>query len=205
MSEPVVIRIWSDYVCPFCMLAERPLAEALAGFGPGEVEVEWQPFELRPYPQPTLRPEDPYLPAVWQRSVYPLARRLGVDITLPTVSPQPYTRLAFEGFQYAAEHGRGDAYTRRLFRAFFQEDRDLGDPAQLTALAAEVGLDAGAYRAALDAGTYRERHRRALREAAAHAIRSVPTLLVGDTRIEGVPQPAPLRRAVLAARDGGTY
>ncbi|MFG3347091.1 DsbA family protein [Streptomyces sp. NPDC048018] len=202
MNKPVKIRIWSDYVCPFCMLAEGPLEEAAEGL---DVEIEWMPFELRPHPHPTLRPEDAYLPAIWQRAVYPMARRMGVDITLPTVSPQPYTRLAFEGYQYAVAQGRGAEYTARMFRAFFQEDRDLGQTDVLVRLAEEIGLDGAAFRTALDDGTYGAAHQDALREAAAHRIQSVPTLLVGDTRIEGVPGVAQLRKAILdaqAAQDG---
>ncbi|MFI7285064.1 DsbA family protein [Streptomyces anulatus] len=199
MAEPVKIKIWSDYVCPFCMLAEGPLEEAIKDVGV-EVEVEWMPFELRPHPQPTLRPEDEYLPSIWERAVYPMARRLGVDITLPAVSPQPYTALAFEGYQYAAEHGLGTAYNQRMFRAFFQESQDLGQVDVLVALAGEIGLDEAGFRAALADGTYRARHQEALREAAAHRVQSVPTLLVGDTRIEGVPRPAQLRKAILDAQ-----
>jgi predicted DsbA family dithiol-disulfide isomerase len=64
------------------------------------------PFELRPYRAPTLRPEGDYLQRAWQQSVYPLARKLGVPIKLPTVSPQPHTHLALEGYQYAKEQGK---------------------------------------------------------------------------------------------------
>lgn len=201
MTEPVKIKIWSDYVCPFCMLAEGPVEEAIKDVGAeAEVEVEWMPFELRPHPQPTLRPEDAYLPAIWERAVYPMARRLGVDITLPAVSPQPHTALAFEGYQYAAEHGLGTAYNQRMFRAFFQENQDLGQIDVLVALAGEIGLDEAGFRAALTDGVHRDRHQEALREAAAHQVRSVPTILVGDTRIEGVPRPAQLRKAILDAQ-----
>ncbi|MFD7977098.1 DsbA family protein [Streptomyces sp. NPDC059071] len=198
-SDPVKIQIWSDYVCPFCMLAEGPLEEATEGLG-FDVEIEWKPFELRPHPHPTLRPEDEYLPAIWQRAVYPMARRMGVDITLPTVSPQPYTRLAFEGYQYAAEQGKGAEYTARMFRAFFQEDQDLGQLDVLVRLAEEIGLNGEELRTALDNGTYTAAHQDALREAAAHRIQSVPTLLVGDTRIEGVPSVPQLRKALLDAQ-----
>lgn len=41
------IKVYSDYVCPFCFLAEQPLEEAIKG---KDVEVEWMPYELRPYP-----------------------------------------------------------------------------------------------------------------------------------------------------------
>lgn len=54
----VKIEVFSDYVFPYCFLAEGPLREAIMG---KNVEVEWMPFELRPYPQPTLKPEGNYL------------------------------------------------------------------------------------------------------------------------------------------------
>jgi predicted DsbA family dithiol-disulfide isomerase len=194
MTDKVTIKIFSDYVCPFCMLAEGPIEEATKDL---YVDIEWMPFELRPHPHPTLRPEDDYLPAIWDRAVYPMARQLGVDITLPTVSPQPYTHLAFEGYQYAAAHAKGTEYTHRMFQAFFQEDQDLGNPAVLASLAADIGLDPTAFREALDNRTYQAQHENALREAQAHQIQSVPTILVGTTRIEGVPTPFELRKAIL--------
>ncbi|MFE4976643.1 DsbA family protein [Kitasatospora sp. NPDC056651] len=196
--EKVGVKVWSDYVCPFCMLAEGPLHEATRDL---DVEIEWMPFELRPHPTPTLRPEDPYLPAIWARSVYPMARRMGVDITLPTVSPQPYTRLAFEGYQYAAEHGRGTEYTPRVLRAFFQENRDIGQVAVLSDIASELGLDSAEFTEALTSGTYTEAHRKALRLAEAYRVSVAPTIIIGGRhRIEGVPSVAQIRKAVLDAQ-----
>src|SRR5690348_15854422 len=97
------------------------------------------PFELRPHPTPTLRQDGAYLQNAWRQSVYPIARRMGVDIKLPTVSPQPYTRLAFEGLEFAKDHDRGDQYNDRVMRPFFQESQDIGDPKVLTQLATGIG------------------------------------------------------------------
>lgn len=192
----VSIRVWSDYVCPFCLLAEGPIHEATEGL---DVTVEWMPFELRPHPTPTLRPEGDYLQNIWARVVYPMARRIGVPIHLPDVSPQPYTRLAFEGYQYALEHGAGARYTPRVLRAFFQENRDIGQLDVLTDIAAELGLDTADFRKALEEGRYTRAHQKALALAEAHQITSVPTLIVGDVhRIEGVPDPKQLRAAIQA-------
>ncbi|HEV2634137.1 MAG TPA: DsbA family protein [Actinocrinis sp.] len=195
----VGIKVWSDYVCPFCMLAEGPLHEATHDL---DVDIEWMPFELRPYPTPTLRPEDEYLPAIWARSVYPMARRMGVSITLPTVSPQPYTRLAFEGHQYAAEHGKAAEYTPRVLRAFFQENRDIGRLDVLADIASELGLDQARFTGALTAGTYAETHRKALRIAEAYRVSVAPTILIGENhRLEGVPTAVQIRKAVLDAQN----
>ena len=185
------IEVFADFVCPFCYLAEQPLADAADG---RDVQIAWQPFELRPEPTPTLRPEDEYLQSTWQQVVYPMAERMGVPIVLPQVSPQPYSRLAFEGFAYAAEHGLGQRYTERIFRAFFVMQRDIGRPEVLTDVAAGLGLDADDFRAVLDSGRYAQAHQQALRRARELEITTVPTLLIDGQRLEGVPSAEALHR-----------
>jgi predicted DsbA family dithiol-disulfide isomerase len=198
------IKVYSDYVCPFCYLAEFPLREAIRG---KDVVVEWEPFELRPHPTETLRPEGEYLRWAWANSVYPVARRMGVPITLPTVSPQPHTHLAFEGFQFAKEHGRGNEYNHRVLTAFFVEARDIGDVGVLTRLAGEVGLDETEFEAALEGRKYREAHQRALRDAyEAAGGTGVPMFVVGDRTLTGLQDRETLEAVIeaeLAAKAGG--
>ncbi len=185
------IEVFSDYVCPFCYLAEQPLADAVEG---RDVHVEWQPFELRPEPTPTLRPEGDYLQRTWTQVVYPMAERMGVPIVLPAVSPQPYSRLAFEAQQYAAEHGLGQRWTERMFRAFFVQQRDIGSLDVLADVASELRLDADGLRSALASGQYVETHRKALVRARDLDVTAVPTFIVGDRRLEGIPTAEGLRR-----------
>src|SRR5262245_46453953 len=123
------------------------------------------PFELRPEPHPTLRPEGDYLQRAWEQSVYPIARRMGVPIKLPAVSPQPHTHLAFEGYRVAREHGLGNKYNHRVLEAFFVESQDIGSIDVLAKLAGEVGLDEGAFGEALRTRKYRDAHRQALRHS----------------------------------------
>ncbi|WP_207436199.1 DsbA family oxidoreductase [Sabulibacter ruber] len=180
------IKVYSDYVCPYCFLAEEEVLKAERILGK-EVEVEWMPFELRPAPTPTLRPEEDYLQTTWANSVYPMAEELGVQIQLPTVSPQPYTHLAFEGYQFAKEQGKGHAYNHRMFTAFFQESQDIGDIEVLTKLAAEIGLDAEAFREALTSRRYKAAHEAALRYATEEVrVTAVPTMVIGDHAIRGM-------------------
>ncbi|MPY64239.1 DsbA family oxidoreductase [Streptomyces spongiae] len=188
------IHVWSDYVCPFCLIADEVIERAITDRP--HVEVVHHAHELRPRPAPTLRPEDPYLPDIWQRAVYPMARRHEVPMRLPTVSPQPYTEPAFRGAQYALEQGRGDVYHRRVMRAFFRENLDIGDPVILVRLAEEAGLAPAAYAAALDDEEYAERHRQALAESARMDITVVPTIIIGTRRIEGVADEGVIRRAL---------
>lgn len=185
------IIIYSDYVCPFCLLAEEVLAEATKGL---DINIQWRPFELRPAPEPTLKVEDPYLPRVWREAVYPMAEKLGVPIRLPNISPQPRTDKAFEVFAMAEEHGVGHAYSVATLKAFFQQERDIGDPNVLADIADSVGLERQAVLEALEHGHYRERHQAALRHAVDEArIQSVPTFVIDGETIQGVPDPAALK------------
>jgi predicted DsbA family dithiol-disulfide isomerase len=182
----VPVYVWSDYVCPYCFLAEEPLAKAIQESGV-EADVRWMPFELRPEPTPTLRPEDDYLQTGWANSVYPLAAQMGIEIKLPDVSPQPYSRLAFEGHLFAEAHGLSREYTHRMFTAFFRESQDIGDIEVLASLAEEIGLDAAAYSTALREGTYADTHRTLLRQAYEEVqVTAVPTFLVGNRLLRGL-------------------
>jgi predicted DsbA family dithiol-disulfide isomerase len=194
-----LITIYSDYVCPFCYLADQILQEVRRELPQLNIEVDWKPFELRPYPTPTLRSEDDYLPRIWEQAVYPMARQLGVDIQLPTISPQPHTHLAFEGFQYAREKGKGEAYTLRMFEAFFKEDRDIGDIGVLTQLAAELGLDATEFGQALDQRSYQEAHRRELQEVYRLGIQAVPSFKIGENYYQGVLPKEQLKKIIRAS------
>lgn len=162
------------------------------------------PFELRPYPTPTLRPEGSYLQNAWQRSVYPLAERLGVEIRLPSVSPQPYTRLAFEGLEFAKDRGKGDRYNHRVMGAFFQESQDIGNVGVLARLASEIGLPEDEFRRALESHEYAGRVEELLRHAHQEmAITGVPLFVIGDQELAGLQSKETLQAAIDEAERTG--
>ncbi|XKE46602.1 DsbA family protein [Halomonas organivorans] len=189
----VRLRVWLDFVCPYCLLSEASIYEAAKSL---DVKIEWMPFELRPYPELTLRPEGKYLQTVWASSVYPMAKRLGVPIQLPKISPQPYTRLAFEGMQYAKSLGKADAYIRGVLNAFFVVGEDIGKLDVLEKVAYQSGLDRMEFRSNLESGRFFELHQAMLDVARQHDIRAVPTIQIGTVRIEGVPDLQELRECL---------
>jgi predicted DsbA family dithiol-disulfide isomerase len=161
------------------------------------------PFELRPYPTPTLRPEGAYLQNAWRQSVYPIAQRMDVDIKLPTVSPQPYTRLAFEGLEFAKECDQGDQYTDCVMRAFFQESQDIGDPKVLTQLANGIGLPADEFERALASHQYASRVEKLLHHAHHEmGITGVPLFVIGNRTLMGLQSPDALADAIEEAEAG---
>ncbi len=173
-----LLDVWSDYVCPFCYLEEPVLQEARKEFGE-QLVVRWRAFELRPEPEPTLPPRGEYLLDIWERAVYPMARDRGMKLTLPPV--QPRSRLALEAAEFATAQGKFDELHRALFRAFFEEGRDIGDLEVLLSIGHSVGLEAEEMRDSLKTGKYRASVLEDEALAATFGLSGVPALLVrGD-------------------------
>lgn len=188
------VDVFVDYVCPFCFLVEDAVEELKRDRG---VEVRIRPFELRPNPVPTLRPEDEYLPRVWKTSVYPMAERLGFDITLPSVSPQPRTEKAFMVLQLAQEQGKTEEYSEAMFKAFFQDDRDIDADEVIADVATSVGLDRAEVEDALSSEERRVRQR-ADQNYAVHTVGLdvVPGIFVEGELVRGVPSATRLKKVV---------
>jgi predicted DsbA family dithiol-disulfide isomerase len=190
----IKVDVFVDYVCPFCYLVEGAIEELKRE---RDVEVQIRPYELRPDPVPTLRPEDEYLPRVWNASVYPMARRLGVDVTLPSISPQPRTEKAFMVLQLAQEQGKAEEFSEAMFKAFFQEDRNIGADEVIVDVATSVGLNAAEVVEALSSEDRRIRQKAAQDYAVnTVGITAVPAFFVEGQLVNGVPGASQLKKLV---------
>lgn len=184
-GETKDLEVFVDYVCPFCLLVEPALQKVKIM---RDVNIRIRPFELRPDPVPTLKPEDDYLPRVWKQSVYPMARRVGIDIKLPDISPQPRTEKAFTVLQLAEEAGVAEDYSAAMFRAFFQENRDIGNDEVIVDIASSVGLPADKVSQAMH-DTDRIVAHRSEQEFYRNSldIPAVPSFRIGNRVTSGVP------------------
>lgn len=198
-----IVDVYVDYVCPFCFLVEPAIEELKRD---RDVQIRVRPFELRPDPVPTLRPEDEYLPRVWRDSVYPMAERVNVPVRLPSVSPQPRTEKAFLVLQLAQEHGVAEAYSQAMFAAFFQEDRDIGDEDVIVDIAESVGIEAASARQAMNSPERLRQHRADLAYATETVgVTAVPSFVVNGKLVQGVPSATRLRNAVDATSTSGGW
>ena len=169
------IEIWSDYVCPFCYLEEPVLRRMKEEFG-DEIALRWRAFELRPEPVPTLPPHGDYLVDIWDRAVYPMARERGMKLKLPPV--QPRSRLALEAAEQARAEGKFDLMHRAIFRAFFEEGRDIGQIETLLDLGEGCGLERAALAEALTSGKHRAHVLADERLAVELGVSGVPAMLL---------------------------
>jgi predicted DsbA family dithiol-disulfide isomerase len=151
MSEPFVIDIWSDVVCPFCYLGTRQLAEALTHFEHRDnVELRHRAFELDPAAKlhydaslEELVAQKYSMPASSVQTMHLRmqgeARQLGMEWSLGTAQPTN-TFDAHRVIALAATQGLASEASERLFRAYFCEGELISNHDRLTELASEVGV-----------------------------------------------------------------
>lgn len=179
MNDQIILEIFSDYVCPFCWLAEPSIRE-LEQNEP-EVRVVRHAFELRPNPVPTLDPQGGYLTQVWREVVYPMAERMGMLLRLPPV--QPRSRLAHEAARFASGRGCLEAFHEEVFRAFFQRGEDIGRVDVLVELGKGVGLNGAALRQALATREFETEVTADEELAERLGVRAVPAYLANRRRV----------------------
>lgn len=195
------IEIWSDVVCPWCYIGKRRFESALADFPHRkDVEVIYRSFQLDPTTPSAVGASATDMLAKKYRisreraeamnaRVSGLAAQEGLEYHLETAR-HANTFDAHRLIHFAASHGRQSEMKERLLRAYFTESADIGETETLTRLAGEVGLDAGAARAALESEDYAGDVRADERRAQMLGITGVPFFVIDEKYGVSGAQPA---------------
>ncbi len=148
--SPVSIDVVSDVVCPWCYVGKRRLEAALRERPTAEVTVRWHPFQL----DPTIPPEGLDRRASMLKKFGSAAkideiharlteagRAEGLAFAFDRITRSVNTLDAHRVIRWAGEAAVQDAVSEALFRAYFVEGRNIGDPAVLADVAGANGLD----------------------------------------------------------------
>ena len=133
---------------------------------------------------PNRQPDDDYLKRVWEQSVHPMAERLGVLMRKPPVRPR--SRLAHEAAMWARREGRFEEMNTALFRAFFEDGRDIGDRVVLGDMAESIGLDKGSLIRSLESHEQLNTVLQDEATAARYGLTGVPAFVAGGAVLFGV-------------------
>ncbi len=148
-----------------------------------DVDVEWGPFFLDPSIPPEGRTRTPQTTQETPKShLEERGERLGIEFRRGR-SFTPNSHLSLQAAEFARQHGTEEQqheYHKALFAGHFTTFENLGDLEVLVRIAAEVGLDAEALRAALEDG----RHIREVDDGIAWArqvgVSGIPTFILND-------------------------
>lgn len=187
----IKIKVYSDFVCPYCFLAETLIRNAAEE---KNIEAEWIPFELHPHPSKQM--ETKAMKEIWNSSILPLAEALDKTIKLPELQAFPYTHLAHQGFLYAKDQGKEKQYLQYVFQGFFVLGKDIGEEKVLAELAEKAGLEKEAFLEALKSEEYRKELENIREEAVKENITAVPTIIVGDRVLKGFSSQAAIEKAI---------
>jgi predicted DsbA family dithiol-disulfide isomerase len=162
------------------------------------VKVEWRAFELRPNgAQPMPAEYRERIRQGWPRVQQIARERFNLEMNRPEEVGEPgVTLLAHVGAKFAIEHGQGEAYHHAVFRAHWQELRDIGEVTVLVEIANGLGLDETAFRAALEDPF---RHSAVMGDeewAYRHGLSGVPAFIFGQRYLVSGAQPAEVLRQV---------
>ena len=186
------ITVFSDYICPFCYIGTETLRRIQPEVPP--FTLEWKGFQIHPeYPAtgiPMERRVAQYgqerYAAIW-RNILSLAESIELEMRPPQVLTN--SLMALEATEYAKAQGKETAFSRAVYRAYFHDGENIGDPEVVLSLVEQTGLDPAEVQDHLKGGTYSARLEAFHQEARALGVSGVPTFVVGPAQIVGAQSP----------------
>ncbi|MDD5295715.1 MAG: DsbA family oxidoreductase [Rhodocyclaceae bacterium] len=216
MKSGLVIEVFFDLICPWCLIGKQHLGTALARFRHLHPEVpavvRWRSFPLLPdTPEAGLPFQAFYLKrlgseaavAARRAEVRAAGRQAGLEFEFERIQVLPNTLAAHGLVAHAGDQGETlvERLIERLFQAYFNEGKDLGDRHILSLIAGRVGVreppcpTEPAAPVPSVSGWLAAGHR--------HGIRSVPSFVInGHRALSGALPPEALLAAMRAAAFG---
>ncbi len=186
MATPVTLEVFTDYVCPWCYLATARIEKLKQAF---EVETRLVLFPLHPETPAEGRSMAELYAG---RDVDPEAMYLRMK-DLMDAEGLPYgrrthtynSRLAQELGKWADTQPGGSALHDALYKAYFVEARNIGDPEILVEIAQSAGLPADEARAVLAERRFRDAVDADWAKSHAYGVTGVPTFVAARYGVVG--------------------
>lgn len=149
----VVVEMVSDIVCPWCWLGLRRIEEARKLAPEVDVRLVFRPYELDPtipaegvdykayMSSRVSSPEGRERMAAMRQALVDYGNAENIPYRFDAVSHRPNSFDAHRLVRWAQGQGKGAAAKEALFRAYFNEARNVGDHAVLADIAGSIDLD----------------------------------------------------------------
>jgi predicted DsbA family dithiol-disulfide isomerase len=204
MARTLLIEVASDVICPWCYIGKRRLEKALEALkGEVEARIEWLPFQLNPDMPPGGIARADYRRAKFgsiekgralDARVAQEGAGEGITFAFDRMQRTPNTVAAHQLIDLAQKQGKADAVVDALFRAYFEEAKDIGDEAVLKSIAEREGVTGRSDEEILEEVKEKEERVRDL------GISGVPTFIFDrKSGLSGAYPPEQLAQAIRAA------
>lgn len=204
------IDVVSDTVCPWCFVGKRRLGRAILLRPDISFDVHWRAFRLDPTIPREGVDRKAYMKAKFGDS--PRAAAMGdalreagqatdIAFAFDKIERRPDTLDSHRLIRWASSTGKQDAVVEKLFAAYFEEGRDIGDAEVLVSVAADAGLDSELIAQLLSTDDDREVIEREDMLAHRMGISGVPTFIFDNKfAISGAQEPETIVQVIDKAR-----
>lgn len=192
------LDIFSDPVCPWCLIGKAHLDRALEAHPEHPFVIAWHPFQLNPDMPAEGVEKRPYLAkrlggeakvdAIHDR-LREIAKDAGVAMDPDKPEMLPNTMNAHRMIHWAGIEGKQAAMVSALFRAYWRDGRDIGDPEELCDIAEEIGMDPVAVARLLATDADLDDLRARDVDARKKGVTAVPTFLIAQQYVVSGAQP----------------
>lgn len=185
MQKPT-LEFWYEYSSPYAYLSSARI-EALAK--QRDVEVVWRPFllgavyKMLEMPTPAMR-DHPFKDDYLWMDIARQAARYHIPIRRSIIFPKNGL-LAARVSLIGLNEGWGEDFTKRVYRASFADDLDIGQPDVIEAILKNMALDAGEVLDFAGADENKLALRGQCQEAYDKKIFGIPTFFAGDEMFWG--------------------
>ena len=186
------IDIISDPICPWCYIGKTRLDRALELNPTHNFIIEWHPFQLNPAMPKDGMDRREYLEAKFggqkeaievYSNIDKTATETGLSLNFGGIKRTPNTIDAHRLIHWAGIEGRQNSIIDRLFKAYFQEGRDISEHSVLTRIASAAGMDQDVVRSLLKSDADKEDIKARDTDARKRGIQGVPAFVVANEYI----------------------
>lgn len=182
----LTLHLYTDFVCPFCFIAEQSTVPKL--LGEFDLELDWCGFELHPGTPAGGRPLSQLFPGVDLEALHERTRRFAASFGVTDFQPPLHlqnSRRALALAEVARAEGRLHALRHAAFEAHWRHGRDLEATSTLEQLATAAGLPAAEALSRIDAPETLRAVDERQTEARHAGVTGIPTFSIGRERVVG--------------------
>lgn len=210
MSQPMIVDVVADVVCPWCYLGWRRLKSAIALRPDVDASLIWRPYQLDPSIPEEGTDRKAYMAAKFKDPVRLKASHDalveggaedGITFNFDIIEKSPNTNAAHRLIRWALSAGVQDAVIEALFEAYFTLGRDIGDPMVLADIAQAAGMERLVVLQLLSEGADKESVSREHAMAVQGGVTGVPfVIFAGKVAVVGAETPERIVEAIDQAR-----
>ena len=171
------IKMFSDYICPFCYLGKAIIDRLKSRF---DIELEHVGIEIHPETPICGVDLRKYISETNEMYQHLRSRGKEYGLNFCDVRTLPNSRKAMIVGEYSRKLGKNEKLTDSVFKAYFEDCLDIGKEEVIIEIAKKIGLTKHDVESALKDPLLQKIYANNCLEARKHNVTGVPTFIIND-------------------------